>query len=115
MVPWPISERAMRMITVSSGLMTTQALISGVAACALAARRLIGSKSKPSARPLPAAVAPTTNDLRSIFAMFVMAASSSRVGSCVDRLAHLLEGAAATDVGDRLADVGVGGLRLLLE
>ena len=31
MVPWPISDRAMRMTTVSSGLITTQALISGVA------------------------------------------------------------------------------------
>ena len=30
-VPWPISERAMRMTTVSSGRTTTQALISGVA------------------------------------------------------------------------------------
>ena len=28
-VPWPISERAMRITTVSSGLITTQALISG--------------------------------------------------------------------------------------
>ena len=34
MVPWPISERAMRMTTVSSGLITTQALISGAAPCA---------------------------------------------------------------------------------
>ena len=33
-VPWPISERAMRMTTLSSGLTTTQALTSGPATCA---------------------------------------------------------------------------------
>ena len=33
-VPWPISARAIRTTTVSSGLMTTQALTSGVASCA---------------------------------------------------------------------------------
>ena len=33
----------------------------------------------------------------------------------MDRLAHLLEGAAAADVGDRGVDVGVGGLRLVLQ
>ena len=35
-VPWPISERAMRITTVSSGLMTTQALTSGWVRSALA-------------------------------------------------------------------------------
>ncbi len=35
-VPWPISLRAMRTTTVSSGLITTQALISPLAGCASA-------------------------------------------------------------------------------
>src|SRR5215475_5034911 len=39
--------------------------------------------------------------------------SSARRG--VDRLAHLLEGTAATDIGDRLVYIPVGRLRLLLE
>src|SRR5271169_4002261 len=43
----------------------------------------------------------------------MMASSSVRDG--VDRLAHLLEGAAAADIGDGFVDVLVGRLRLLLE
>ncbi len=51
---------------------------------------------------------------RSIFGLNVMFAPSG-LGGHVDRLAHLLEGAAAADVGDRGVDVGVGRLRFRLE
>ena len=53
-VPCPISERAMRMTTVSSGRITTQALISGEPS---AARTTVGpnGRRKPSARPPPTA------------------------------------------------------------
>ena len=61
-VPWPISTRAMRMTTVSSGLITTQALISGVAASCAAASVAKGTW-KPSARP-PAAAALEVRKLR---------------------------------------------------
>src|SRR5258705_7964213 len=44
-----------------------------------------------------------------------MASSSRARSGGVDSLAHLLEGAAAADIGDRTIDVGVGRLRLVLE
>src|SRR5262245_22928491 len=117
MVPWPISERTTRITTLSSGLMTTQALTSGVAPCARATLRSPKGISRPSARPPPAAAAaPTTNERRLSFGMCVMwRPPSSRVGGGVDGRAHLLEGAAAADVGDGLVDVGVGGLGLVLQ
>src|SRR5215470_12175246 len=42
-------------------------------------------------------------------------AASLRVRGRVDRGAHLLEGAATADVGDRLIDVGIRGLGLFLK
>src|SRR6185312_17512534 len=61
-VPCPISERAMRIMQVSSGFTTTQALTSvpPVALCALAVSGSNG-RCMPSARPPPAAAVPTTN------------------------------------------------------
>ena len=44
-----------------------------------------------------------------------MATSLSDVGDGVDRLAHLLEGAAAADVGDRIVDILVARFWLFLE
>ena len=67
MVPWPISERAMRMTTVSSGRITTQALISGVLPWALTAFGPPSGMSSPIASPPPAAAAPTTKERRLIF------------------------------------------------
>ena len=66
-VPWPISERAMRITTESSGLTTTQMLISlGVsvvyAACAMA----LGAKLRPKAKPLPTAAELTKNWRRDV-------------------------------------------------
>src|SRR5262245_942162 len=115
-VPCPISERAIRITTVSSGLITTHALSSGVAAWARAALVPNGIL-RPSARPLPTAAVPTMNERRSILGFFVIMALSppSRLRRGVDGFAHLLEGAAPADVRDRRVDVGVGGLGFVLE
>src|SRR6202046_3265859 len=112
-VPWPISDRAMRMTTVSSGWITTQALASGAPS---AARTTSGPKgiSRPSARPVPTAAVPMTKARRLRLGIGFMAASSNVRGG-VDCLTHLLVGAAAADIGDGLVDVLVGGLRLVLE
>src|SRR4030081_2175082 len=113
-VPWPISERAMRMTTVSSGRITTQALTSGEPS---AARTTVGppkGMSRPSARPLPTAAVPMTKARRLSLGIWFMAVPSNVRGG-VDCLAHLLEGAATADIGDGLVDVLVGRLRLLLE
>src|SRR5712672_1659892 len=85
-VPCPISERAMRMTTVSSGRITTQALTSGE---------------------------PTKARRLSVGIWFMAASSSGRGG--VNGLTRLLEGAAAANIGDGLVDVLIGRLRLLLE
>ena len=74
-VPWPISERAMRITTRSSGWMTTQALISRTAP-ATCASALPNGMPKPSERPPAAAL--TRNERRSIEAIAVMARSSLR-------------------------------------
>ena len=72
-VPCPISERAMRITQVSSGLIATQTLTSvgaGGALCACASSRPNGTRS-PSARPPPATAAePTMNVRRDSFAAF---------------------------------------------
>src|SRR4030088_2040983 len=113
-VPWPISERAMRITTVSSGLITTQALTSGEPS---AARTTVGppkGMSRPSAKPVPTTALPMTKARRLSLGIWFMAASS-RVRGGVDCLAHLLGGAATADIGDGLVDVLVGRLRLFLE
>src|SRR6185295_19601406 len=113
-VPCPISERAMRITTVSSGRITTQALTSGEPS---AARTTVGPPkgiSIPSARPAPAAAVPSTKVRRfSLTCLFM--AGSLRVGGGVNRFTRLLEGAATANVGDGFVDVLVGRFRLLLE
>src|SRR6184192_389824 len=115
-VPWPISERAMRITVVSSGRITTQTLTSGEPS---AARTTVGPPkgiSRPSARPAPAAAVPITKPRRlSLGMMCWFMAFPSSVRGGVDRLADLLEGSATADIGDGLVDVLVGRLRLLLE
>src|SRR5438876_8616737 len=114
-VPCPISERATRITTVSSGLMTTQALISGVAPWA---RTALAPKGilRPMASPLPTAALPRMKERRSIFVVLVIIGlSPSRLRRCVDGVAHLQERAAPGAVGDRRVDVGVGRLGLVLE
>src|SRR3954463_8500112 len=70
-VPWPISERAIRMTTVSSGRITTQALTSGDPSWA---RTTVGPNGtwKPRARPPPAAAAPTTKERRFILGIVLI-------------------------------------------
>src|SRR5262249_56377594 len=101
------------MTTVSSGLITTQAVTSGAPS---AARTTSGpnGRSIPSASPPPNAAALTTKARRLICGTSFMVASS-RSRRSVDRRAHLLEGAAAADVGDGAVDVGVGRLGLLAQ
>src|SRR5882762_4491447 len=112
-VPCPISERAMRITTVSSGRITTQALTSGEPS---AARTTVGPKGIPipSARPAPAAAVPSTKVRRfSLTCLFM--AGPLRVGGGVNCFTRLLEGAATADIGDGFVDVLVGRFRLLLE
>src|SRR5258706_2170970 len=110
-VPCPISERTTRILTVSSGAIATQTPISGEPS---AARTTSGpnGKRKPRARPPVTAAELTMKERRFIF-MRCPLGRLLRDG--MDRFAHLLEGAAATDIGDRGVDVRVGGLGLLLE
>src|SRR5262249_49109445 len=100
-VPCPISERAMRITVVSSGLITTQTLTSGEPSAARTTAGPPVGRSKPMARPAPAAAAPIAKERRLRLTCLFMA-SSSGVRGGVDRLAHLLEGAAAADIGDGL-------------
>src|SRR5581483_7755647 len=101
----------MRITTVSSGRIATQALTSGEPSAARAAVGPPNSGSKPIARPVPTAAAPITKARRFILGeTCLFMAGSLRACDRVDRLAHLLEGAAAADIGDGLVDIGVGRL-----
>src|ERR1700682_2679710 len=115
-VPCPISERAMRMTTVSSGRITTQALTSGEPS---AARTTVGppkGRPGPWRRPAPAAALPMTKARRlSLGVTCLFMAVPSGVRGRVDRLANLLKGSASADIGDGLVDLLVGRLRLFLE
>src|SRR5690349_13094652 len=104
-VPWPISERTARMTVELSGRITTQTVISGEPS---AARTISGPNGRrsPSASPPPTAALLMRNWRR--VNGVVMVISSRALRGHVDRLAHLLEGAAATDVGDARVDLGVG-------
>src|SRR6185436_4574620 len=120
-VPWPISERAMRMTQVSSGLTTTQMFTSAPAlSCADAA----SGSCRPSARPPPAAAELTMNRRREGFlglriVVFMFGSSGfvagEHAGGAMHGGAYALVGAAAADVGHRRVDVGIGGLLVLGE
>src|SRR6266700_5157595 len=112
--PCPISERAIRITTVSSGRNTTQALTSGVPSAARTTAGPPNGTSNPRARPAPAAAVPTTKARRLSWGKWFMASSSSVRGG-VNGFTHLLEGAAAADVGNGVVDVSVSRLGLLLE
>src|SRR5713226_2896123 len=113
-VPCPISDRAIRITIVSSGRMTTQAFTSSAFSSACAPARPNGIR-KPSDSPPPIAAAPARNERRLTCDNAVMACPRSGFGGGVDRLAHLLIGAAAADVRDGAVDIGVGRLRVVLE
>jgi len=76
-VPWPISVRAMRMTTVSSGRITTHTLTSGEPS---AARTTAGPNGtlRPSASPLPIAAELMMKERRlrfgAVAALVIMAA-----------------------------------------
>ena len=72
-VPCPISERATRMTTVSSGRMTTQAVISGEPSWARTTLPPSGM-FRPMASPPPATAVPTMKERRLIFVSVIMAA-----------------------------------------
>ena len=74
-VPCPISERAIRITTVSSRRMTTQALISGEPSCARTTLPPSGM-CRPSASPPPTAAVPMTKERRLIFRVSVIMAST---------------------------------------
>src|SRR5688500_8245650 len=107
------------MITVSSGWITTQALISpGVPVlssfqgCALSVAAPAGAtKPTPSAKP-PAAVSEVTTNWRRerVFVSVIMVSSSTAHQRCrtMHRAAEPLVGAAPADVGETGIDVGVG-------
>src|SRR5207247_2279214 len=115
-VPWPISERAMRITVVLSGRITTQTLTSGEPS---AARTTVGppkGMSRPMARPAPAAAVPITKPRRVSLGMTCLFMTSPLGVRCgVDCLADLLECPASAGLADGLVDVLVGRLRLLLE
>src|SRR4051794_33557754 len=122
-VPCPISERTTRITTVSSGLITTQALTSG-AASAAAALPVSNGTWKPTESPPARAAEPARNFRRETSSAIVMvlsrilcstAARLAALGGELDRGAHAVVGAAAADVGDVGVDVRVGRLRLLGE
>src|SRR5262245_30361284 len=111
------------MITVSSGRTTTQPLMSPpfapFAACASAA-----GTWKPTARPPPTAADCFRNVLRDdanltlsvpTLSLRRLLRAASGLRGRVDRLAHARVRAAATDVRQRLVDVLVRGIRVLLE
>src|SRR6185369_17139013 len=99
----------MRTTTVSSGRITTQGPISGEPS---AARTTCTPPNglKPMARPPLMAALETMKARRESFGALIMAISLS-LGGRVDRFAHLLEGAAAADVGHRRVNLRVGGIR----
>src|SRR5262245_26184294 len=118
-VPCPISDRAIRMTHVSSGLTTTHALISVpslVPFFAWAASTPSGSRI-PTAKP-PAAAVPTMKSRREKRRSPVRDVFMSRPlppGRLVHGRSDALVRPAPTDVGDRLVDVLVGRLWILLE
>src|SRR5216110_3528016 len=113
-VPCPISERATRTTTVSSGRMTTHAVISGEPSCA---RTTLAPNGifKPSASPAPTVALPITKERRLRFGVLVIMAGPLCLRRCVNGLTHLLEGSAPTDVGDPRVDLGVARLRRVLQ
>src|SRR5437016_1214230 len=113
-VPCPISERAIRITTVSSGRMTTHAVTSGEPSCA---RTTLAPNGifKPSASPAPTAALPITKERRLRFGVLVIMAGPLCLRRCVNGLTHLLEGSAPTEVGDPRVDLVVARLRRVLQ
>src|SRR5919197_4965153 len=122
-VPCPISDRATRITTVSSGITTTQALTSGLPSAATAS--LPNGTWNPSEKPPRTAAEPARKPRRDTWSAVVIisscrsggsaAADLAALGGELDRGANAVIGAAAADVGDLAVDVGIGRLRILLQ
>src|SRR4051812_14159450 len=117
-VPCPISERTTRITTVSSGLITTQALTSGAASAAAA--EVPNGTWKSTESPPATAAEPARNLRRDTSSAIVMvlsripglaAARLAALGGELDRGTDAVVGAAAADIGDLGVDVVVGRLR----
>src|SRR5437867_10576760 len=112
-VPCPISERAMRITQVSSGLTTTQAWTSTPASPAVfASADAPNGRRIPRARPPPATAVPTMKRRRESFVFMSRLLSA---GGHVYRRPDALIRSAPADVRHRVVDVLVGRLRLLPE
>src|SRR5215475_833269 len=115
-VPCPISDRAMRITQVSSGLTKTHALISAPPFLAGAASTPSGSRI-PTANP-PAAAVPTMKSRRERPTALVRDVFMSRslpAGRQVHGGSDALVRPAPADIGHRVVDVLVGGRWILLE
>src|SRR5437870_991429 len=113
-VPCPISDRAIRITTVSSGRMTTQAVISGEPSWA---RTTLAPNGifRPRASPAPTVAEPMMKERRPTFGVLVVMALPLCLRRGVDRFTDLLERAAPADVRARRVDIGIGRPRPVLQ
>src|SRR6185436_6228443 len=118
-VPWPISLRATRITTVSSGRITTQALISPAAPCAAA---VLTSGESGMWKPTTSAPAVAADEPRkrrreteAVVLIVLSPSGLAGLGRHMDCGAHAVVGAATADVGHRVVDVTVARLRFLLQ
>src|SRR5437879_203525 len=109
--PWPISERSTTTRTRSSAPMRSHAWGANGAAAAAARPRPATGTVKPMTRPSPATPAVSRTSRRVICAALM----SRSLRGAMDGGADALVRAAATDVGHRRVDVGVGGMGILRE
>src|SRR6266480_6415419 len=110
--PWPISERSTTTSTLSSAPIRSHALGANGAAAAGSSRRPEAGTWKLIMRPAPATPAASRKSRRVISGAALMSRS---LRGAMDGGADALIGAAATDVGHRGVDIGVGGMRILRE
>jgi hypothetical protein len=103
------------MAVVLSGRITTQTVISGDPSAARTTAGPKGGRRRPNREAATNGALLMRKERRVIFGIAVMVGSLTRwPWRPVDRFAHLLEGAAATDVIDGGVDVGVGRQELVL-
>src|SRR4051812_44034752 len=114
-VPCPISDRAMRMTTASSGFTTTQALSSSTAPAGAAA--VCASGARMPRVKAPAAAETERKPRRESDAIAFMLRPSLAIrtgaGRALDGGLDAVVGTAAADIGDAVADLGNAGLRRL--
>src|SRR3954453_14866121 len=117
-VPCPISTRAMRMTTVSSGLTTTQALSSGMAPPVPgdAASTAENGMWKPSMKPPAAAAEPARKPRREVLSMVVIIPPSSLASAASGFTAFggELDGGADAVIGAAPANVGHLGIDIVI-